>query len=52
MIFTQDYSKKNRSSRYFKIPLCKTDCELWYEDCKEDFTCVENWSRDFRWKNG
>ena len=45
----QDYSKKMRNERYFKIPLCKKDCDRWFEDCKDDYTCRDNWSKGFKW---
>ncbi|XP_037089858.1 folate receptor beta-like [Pollicipes pollicipes] len=43
---------KIRNERFFKVPLCASQCIDWYEDCKHDFTCTDNWSRNFRWKNG
>ena len=48
----KDSSKSFRDERFYKIPLCRSDCYAWFEDCKEDFTCVKNWNRDFRWKGG
>jgi len=43
---------KIRNERFFKVPLCASSCIDWYEDCKEDYTCTENWSRNFEWVNG
>ncbi|KAL7637365.1 UNVERIFIED_CONTAM: hypothetical protein RMT77_012091 [Armadillidium vulgare] len=39
-----------RKERYFKVPLCASDCDVWYEACKNDFTCTDNWSQNFDWK--
>ncbi|ESO89492.1 hypothetical protein LOTGIDRAFT_218859 [Lottia gigantea] len=33
-------------------PLCESDCTNWYNDCKYDLTCVENWGEDFNWTTG
>lgn len=41
-----------RSERYFKIPLCQRDCDAWFEDCKFDYTCRDNWNKGFKWVNG
>ncbi|CAG0881905.1 unnamed protein product [Darwinula stevensoni] len=48
-----DNPKKNiRRERFLDVPLCASDCNRWFEDCRNDYTCVENWSRDFEWTNG
>lgn len=41
-----------RRERFFRVPLCATDCNKWFEDCKEDYTCTDNWARNFNWVNG
>lgn len=46
--------KTNRSfarERIFKVPICASDCQLWWSDCKDDYTCVYNWARGFQWNN-
>ena len=29
------------------VPVCADYCDAWFEACKDDLTCVENWLRDF-----
>lgn len=41
-----------RTERYFKVPLCKKDCDNWFDACKNDFTCRDNWSYGFLWREG
>jgi len=43
---------KFRRERFFEAPLCASDCNEWFDACKEDYTCTDNWSRNFEWKNG
>jgi len=43
---------KIRSERFYKIPLCESQCKRWWQDCKEDLTCVKNWNSDFNRTNG
>lgn len=43
---------KIRKQRAYGVPLCASDCDSWYNDCKDEYTCVENWTRDFAWING
>ncbi|XP_052793667.1 folate receptor gamma-like isoform X3 [Mya arenaria] len=40
---------KIRNERFVDVPLCHSECDAWWEDCRDDFTCVENWSRHFNW---
>ena len=40
------------SQRIFNVPICASDCEIWWNDCRDDYTCVTNWARHFRWING
>ncbi|CAG2108294.1 unnamed protein product, partial [Medioppia subpectinata] len=47
--------KVNRSfaeERIYKVPICASDCDQWWEDCKDDYTCTNNWARNFKWTNG
>jgi len=41
-----------RNERFYKIPLCASDCNAWFNDCAEDFTCTDNWSTNFEWIKG
>ncbi|XP_075704405.1 folate receptor beta-like [Rhinoderma darwinii] len=41
-----------RKERIMDIPLCKEDCETWYNDCKHDYTCMENWHTGWNWTTG
>lgn len=34
------------------VPLCRSECDQWFEDCKNDLACVPNWSKDFTWESG
>jgi folate receptor len=48
----KDFSTKRRTERYYKIPLCQNYCKLWFDDCKNDYTCSDNWYKGFNWNNG
>ncbi|XP_048838205.1 folate receptor [Brienomyrus brachyistius] len=41
-----------RKERILDVPLCREDCETWWEDCKGDFTCKENWHVGWNWTTG
>ncbi|XP_018604164.1 folate receptor [Scleropages formosus] len=38
-----------RKERILDVPLCREDCETWWEDCKDDHTCKENWHVGWDW---
>ncbi len=38
-----------RRERYYKIPLCQNDCNNWFNACKDDYTCRDNWNKGFKW---
>jgi len=42
---------KYRKERAFQVPLCAADCDNWFDDCKNDMTCAENWIKDLVTKN-
>jgi len=46
----QEGSRSWRSERFHGAPLCPGDCEAWFNDCRYDFTCTDNWARNFDWK--
>jgi len=39
-----------RKERFMNVPLCHSDCNSWFQDCANDFTCTDNWARNFEWK--
>ena len=41
--------QKIRRERYVNIPLCASDCLNWFNDCSQDYTCTDNWVRNFDW---
>ncbi|XP_053165622.1 folate receptor alpha-like isoform X2 [Hemicordylus capensis] len=41
-----------RKERILDVPLCKEDCEQWWEDCRDDLTCKENWHVGWDWTTG
>ena len=42
-------NKKIRSETFRDVPLCSNDCDAWFEDCKNDLTCLEDWNT-FTWE--
>ncbi|XP_006902426.1 PREDICTED: probable folate receptor delta [Elephantulus edwardii] len=34
------------------VPLCKEDCEQWWDDCRTSFTCKTNWQDGWDWSQG
>ncbi|CAH2225923.1 folate receptor beta [Pelobates cultripes] len=41
-----------RKERILDVPLCQEDCEDWYNDCKRDYTCKDNWHVGWNWTGG
>ncbi|XP_012600386.1 folate receptor alpha [Microcebus murinus] len=41
-----------RKERVLNVPLCKEDCETWWEDCRSSFTCKGNWHKGWNWTSG
>uniref|UniRef100_A0ACB8FF23 Uncharacterized protein n=1 Tax=Sphaerodactylus townsendi TaxID=933632 RepID=A0ACB8FF23_9SAUR len=41
-----------RRERILNVPLCKEDCETWWQDCKDQMTCKENWHKGWDWSSG
>ncbi|XP_076831815.1 folate receptor [Brachyhypopomus gauderio] len=41
-----------RKERILDVPLCREDCETWYNDCKDDHTCKDNWHKGWNWTTG
>uniref|UniRef100_A0A8C6KMA3 Folate receptor n=1 Tax=Nothobranchius furzeri TaxID=105023 RepID=A0A8C6KMA3_NOTFU len=40
-----------RKERVLNVPICKDECEQWWEDCKDDFTCKSNWHKGWDWSS-
>ncbi|XP_053418970.1 folate receptor alpha-like [Nycticebus coucang] len=41
-----------RKERVLNVPLCKEDCERWWEDCRTSYTCKSNWHKGWNWSSG
>ncbi|KAJ8410851.1 hypothetical protein AAFF_G00188080 [Aldrovandia affinis] len=38
-----------RKERILHVPLCLEDCDTWWNDCKNDLTCKEDWHTGWDW---
>lgn len=47
-------SKKTRKERFTNVPICKSDCDEWFDACRDDLTCSNNWGNftTWNWKTG
>lgn len=52
LVKNKDNKSIRRKERLFELPICKTDCHDWFNDCQNDYTCQSNWYKGFQWKNG
>ena len=41
------YFQINMTGYIQNVPVCASYCDAWFEACKDDFTCVEDWLDDF-----
>lgn len=41
-----------RKERIRDVPLCKEDCDQWWEDCQDAVTCKVNWHKGWNWTTG
>jgi hypothetical protein len=41
-----------RKERILDVPLCKEDCQRWWEDCRTSSTCKSNWHKGWNWTSG
>lgn len=41
-----------RDERFMGVPLCKSECDKWFDACKNDFTCKDDWSKGWNWTMG
>ncbi|XP_028401832.1 folate receptor beta-like [Dendronephthya gigantea] len=48
-IVKDNIPKKARSERIMNVPLCSDDCDGWFEACKDDSTCSDNWGETWMW---
>ncbi|XP_077983976.1 folate receptor gamma-like [Glandiceps talaboti] len=45
--------KSFRDERYTNVPICTSECNAWWEVCKEDMTCSDNWhAGPWDWSTG
>jgi len=48
-IVEDEKSKISRKERMVNVPLCAQDCKDWYHDCMFDYTCNDNWGKNWNW---
>ncbi|XP_005860615.2 PREDICTED: folate receptor alpha-like [Myotis brandtii] len=48
----QEVNQSWRRERILDVPLCKEDCESWWEDCRTSYTCKGNWHKGWNWTAG
>ncbi|XP_033111301.1 folate receptor beta-like [Anneissia japonica] len=41
-----------RNERYKGIPLCESECNAWWDACRYDLTCKDNWALGWDWSAG
>ncbi|XP_064157741.1 folate receptor [Anguilla rostrata] len=41
-----------RKERILDVPLCLEDCDMWWNDCKNELTCKEDWHKGWDWSSG
>ncbi|NWQ84557.1 FOLR1 protein, partial [Columbina picui] len=41
-----------RRERILHVPLCREDCEQWWDDCQDSVTCKANWHKGWNWTSG
>ncbi|CBY10018.1 unnamed protein product [Oikopleura dioica] len=44
--------ERTKSHRLWKVPLCKNDCDSWWNACKAELTCTNDWYGGFNWEQG
>ncbi|EEC09137.1 folate receptor 3 precursor, putative, partial [Ixodes scapularis] len=40
--------RKLSRERFFEAPLCESDCNTWWQDCRFEYACTPNWPRGFK----
>ncbi|XP_036114053.1 folate receptor alpha-like isoform X2 [Molossus molossus] len=48
----QEVNQSWRKERILNVPLCKEDCQSWWEDCRTSYTCKSNWHKGWNWTSG
>ncbi|XP_048215394.1 folate receptor beta-like isoform X2 [Perognathus longimembris pacificus] len=48
----QEVNQSWRKERFLHVPLCKEDCERWWEDCRTSSTCKTDWHKGWDWSSG
>ncbi|TKC35931.1 hypothetical protein EI555_003966 [Monodon monoceros] len=48
----QEVNQSWRKERFLNVPLCKEDCQSWWEDCRTSYTCKTNWQKGWNWTSG
>lgn len=41
-----------RKERFLDVPLCREDCQEWWEDCRTSSTCKADWHKGWDWTSG
>ncbi|XP_013411266.1 riboflavin-binding protein [Lingula anatina] len=41
------WASPNYPAATVRVPICASDCDAWFDACKDDFTCAENWLTDW-----
>lgn len=41
-----------RRERILHVPLCLEDCEEWFRDCRDSYTCKQDWHTGWNWSSG
>uniref|UniRef100_A0A5F9DDF8 Folate receptor gamma n=1 Tax=Oryctolagus cuniculus TaxID=9986 RepID=A0A5F9DDF8_RABIT len=48
----QQVDQSWRKERILDVPLCKDNCQRWWEDCRTSHTCKSNWHKGWDWTSG
>ncbi|XP_078485090.1 folate receptor gamma-like [Ciona intestinalis] len=47
-----DVESSYRNQKFEDVPLCRSECDDWWVDCKDELTCKNNWSVGWNWTSG
>ncbi|XP_014666939.1 PREDICTED: folate receptor gamma-like [Priapulus caudatus] len=48
----KNVSMNIRNEKFIDVPLCRSECDNWWNDCMHDWTCLDDWSTGFDWSSG
>uniref|UniRef100_A0A8C0KV13 IZUMO1 receptor, JUNO n=1 Tax=Canis lupus dingo TaxID=286419 RepID=A0A8C0KV13_CANLU len=48
----QKVGSSGQGERIRDAPLCREDCEQWWEDCRTSYTCRSDWLGSWDWSRG